>query len=373
MFKRVRVTANEKALVFKNGALIEVLSVGKYWKRSQLEVEILDVTLPFNSTKDRDLMLQNEILLPYLEVIEVKDNEVAFQYLNGNFNKVLTAGRNIYWKGIKDYSYKIYDTSQLEVPLDINRKLFQYATVSSLIRVYVVEGFEKGVLFLDGVFNKIMEPGIYYYWKNEMAVQIYKADLRMQQMEINGQEILTKDKANLRINFYADYQITDLMKSLVDVKDYVKQLYSMMQMAMRDYIGRYTLDELLANKDAASSLILDTVKVNAADLGVSVGNCGIRDIILPGDVKEIMNQVLVAEKKAQANVIMRREETASTRSLLNTAKLMEDNEMLYKLKEMEYVEKIAENISNITFSGGGQIVDQLKTMFSPSKIGKSSV
>ncbi|HET7899317.1 MAG TPA: ribonuclease H-like YkuK family protein, partial [Flavisolibacter sp.] len=71
--------------------------------------------------------------------------------------------------------------------------------------------------------------------------------------------------------------------------------------------------------------------------GVEVNGFGIRDIILPGDVKEIMNQALVAEKKAQANTIMRREETASTRSLLNTAKLMEENTMLWKLKEMEYV------------------------------------
>jgi hypothetical protein len=83
----------------------------------------------------------------------------------------------------------------------------------------------------------------------------------------------------------------------------------------------------------------------------------------PGDVKEIMNQVLIAEKRAQANIITRREETASTRSLLNTAKLMEENAMLMKIKEMEYVEKIAEKIHTISLSGGGQIVDQLKALF----------
>jgi len=84
---------------------------------------------------------------------------------------------------------------------------------------------------------------------------------------------------------------------------------------------------------------------------------------LPGDVKEIMNQVLIAEKKAQANSIMRREETASTRSLLNTAKLMEDNTMLFKLKEMEYVEKIADKINSISVSGNGMVIDQLRQLF----------
>jgi regulator of protease activity HflC (stomatin/prohibitin superfamily) len=96
-------------------------------------------------------------------------------------------------------------------------------------------------------------------------------------------------------------------------------------------------------------------------------NCGMRDVILTGDMKEIMNQVLIAQKKAQANVITRREETASTRSLLNTAKLMEDNEMLFKLKEMEYVEKIAHKIGEITLSGNGNMVKQLKEIFSVNK------
>ena len=106
------------------------------------------------------------------------------------------------------------------------------------------------------------------------------------------------------------------------------------------------------------------ISEKAEALGLMLYDHGIKDIILPGEVREIMNQVLIAEKKAQANVITRREETASTRSLLNTAKLMEDNQMLFKLKEMEYVEKIAERINNISLSGGKQVVDQLKDIFS---------
>ena len=76
---------------------------------------------------------------------------------------------------------------------------------------------------------------------------------------------------------------------------------------------------------------------------------------------------MIAEKKAQANIIMRREETASTRSLLNTAKLMEDNPMLFKLEEMEYVEKIAEKINNVSVSGNGVLIDQLRQIFIPQK------
>jgi len=123
------------------------------------------------------------------------------------------------------------------------------------------------------------------------------------------------------------------------------------------------LDELLNKKESITEIILEDTRNKAAALGVVIQEAGIRDVILPGDMKEIMNQVLVAEKKAQANSIMRREETAAMRNMLNTAKLMEENEMLWKLKEMEYVEKIADKIGEITISGGGNVIGQLREIF----------
>lgn len=138
-------------------------------------------------------------------------------------------------------------------------------------------------------------------------------------------------------------------------------------MALREYVSAFTFDELLDRKEGAAAFVLERVKADAERLGIEVRNFGIRDIILPGDMKEIMNQVLMAEKKAQANIIMRREETASTRSLLNTARLMEENTMLWKLKEMEYVEKIAEKISSISVSGNGMLLEQLKSILVSQK------
>lgn len=79
---------------------------------------------------------------------------------------------------------------------------------------------------------------------------------------------------------------------------------------------------------------------------------GVKDVILPGDMKEILNQVVEAEKVAQANVIRRREETAATRSLLNTAKLMDDNPTLLRLKELEMLEKVTEKVDRLTVFGG---------------------
>jgi len=191
--------------------------------------------------------------------------------------------------------------------------------------------------------------------------------MRQLQLEISSQELLTKDKAAIRINFYTQYKVVDVEKALLDNKDYEKQLYIAMQLVLRAYIGTYTLDGLLERRESIAEAVFADIKTTATQLSVEVLGCGIRDVILTGEMKDIMNQVLVAQKRAQANIITRREETASTRSLLNTAKLMEENEMLFKLKEMEYVEKIADKIDEITVSGNGGMVKQLKEIFSVNK------
>jgi regulator of protease activity HflC (stomatin/prohibitin superfamily) len=365
--KRVKINAWKKGLVFKDNNLVRVLSEGVYWFWSSEVIVESDMTKRFESVVNLDILLKNEEFANATTIVEVKNNEIVLQYENGLFKEVLTAGRYVYWKGLIKYNFVTVDLNQIEIDAGIDKSLFARKEIAAYMRSFTVEAYEKAVMYIDGKFNKIVESGTYNFWKNSTSIVISRADMRTIQMEIAGQEILTKDKAALRINFYLQYNIADIVKAIVNNKEYDKQLYVLMQLALREFVGALTLDELLEKKENVSEYINESVGAKTGSLGVVLKGSGIRDIILPGDMKDIMNQVLIAEKKAQANTIMRREETASTRSLLNTAKLMEDNAMLFKLKEMEYVEKIAEKINNISLSGGSQIVDQLKQIFVSDK------
>ncbi|TRX66389.1 slipin family protein [Carboxylicivirga sp. M1479] len=364
--KRVRINKGKVGLVFRNGDYLKVLSAGKYWVRYSDKVGICNMSEPLSLTMELNILLQDEELAKMLTVIEVSDNEIVLNYKNGVFNGILTAGRHSYWKGPTNYTFEKIDLSSTEEINSIDKSILSHPEVSAYTRLYRVESYEKGLLFINDQFEKELSPGMYYFWKNDTPVAVKKADLRQAQMEVSGQELLTKDKAALRMSFFASYKVVDAIKALTDNQDYIKQLYVSIQLALREYVGTLTLDEILERKEEVSKFVMTSVKEKATSFGVALIDGGIRDIILPGDVREIMNQVLIAQKKAQANIITRREETASTRSLLNTAKLMEDNKMLFKLKEMEYVEKIADKINNISLSGGGQIIDQLKDIFSPS-------
>ena len=113
-----------------------------------------------------------------------------------------------------------------------------------------------------------------------------------------------------------------------------------------------TLDELLGDKASLDADIFAYVRGRVSELGLEVLGVGVKDVILPGEMKTILNSVVQAEKAAQANVIRRREETAATRSLLNTARLMEENPTLLRLKELETLEKVTEKIDKLTVFGG---------------------
>lgn len=367
MFKNKKIKAYEIGLVYENNKLIKVFQEGKYYIKAKEKIEVFSMLAPFYPKMDLSILLQNNELKNLLNVIEVNDNEIGLVYKDKLFQNVLQKGVYAFWKEPLNYSFEIYNKEELLVPDAISKSVLQTPYILSNIRVFEVLSNEKGLLFVNDELKGELNAGTFYFWKNATKVEVKKIDIRQQSIELLGQEILTSDKANLRINFNANFKVIDVKKALVENKDYVKQLYTGLQMKIREYVGNMSLDELLVAKEKIGDYIINQAKTEADSLGVKLVSSGIKDIILPGDMKEIMNQVLIAQKKAQANMITRKEETAATRSLLNTARLMEDNEMLFKLKEMEYVEKIADKIGEITVSGNGNVIGQLKDIFSVNK------
>lgn len=359
----IKINAYQIGLVFKAGELKSILKQGRHVRPFGANIRVYDMTKTFYAPLEWAILEKNAQLMDLLEIVDVADNELVIEYRDDRFSTILTTGRYAYWKNVLKLRFERYNLEELEVPKALSRKLIQATSLRGLVRTFEVLPAEKALLYVDDVYVKILESGVYYFWMNAQSLKLERVDMRQQLLEVSGQELLTLDKAALRINFDLTYKVTSVEKALIENKGFEKQLYTLMQLALREYVGELTLDELLENKEKVSESVLKTATQKANELGVAVLSAGIRDVILPGEVREIMNQVLVAQKKAQANIITRREETASTRSLLNTAKLMEENEMLFRLKEMEYVEKIAEKIGEISLTGNGGMVKQLKEIF----------
>ena len=355
--KKIIINEKQKGLVFENGKFSRLLSAGKYRFLKNKDVEVMNIMLRvFTDKCPLDILLENEEFKNAVDVYEIKENEIGLRFVNGMFTESFKVGKYAFFKSNVNAQMQIIDTSSCIIE-GINPTYIGMPV--SLYSRYEVASYEKGLLYIDNKLVKILDGGVYYFWKNGTSIKVDTVDTRLVQLNVQGQEILTQDKVSLRINFVCNYKLADIVKAVTEIDDYEEQIRITAQMALRDYVGKHKLDEILDNKEEISEFVFSKIKEKENELYISVSNAGVKDIILPGEIRNIMNTVLIAEKQAQANVIARREEVASTRSLLNTAKLMDENQTLYKLKELEYIERICENVGNISLNGGDGIVAQL--------------
>ncbi len=365
--KKVIINENQRGFLFKNGRFVRLLGAGKYIVYGDKQIEVVSLAEPLSSERcSLDTLCADKEIAGQISIVEVADQQIALHYVNGKFFSMLVRGKYAFWAVCDRHEYKLVDISTPEVGEDVPEYIFAKLPPSVYHRVDVAQ-YQKVCLYFNQKLAHILEPGTYYFWKNNIRIETRVVDTRLTQLNITGQEMMTQDKVAVRINFVCNYRVTDCVKIVTEIDNYVEQMHVAAQLALREYIGRYKLDDILVAKEEMAQYVLGRLKAKEKELFVEIRDAGVKDIILPGEIRAIMNTVLVAEKRAQANVITRREEVASTRSLLNTAKLMEENATLYKLKELEYVEKICENVGSINLNGNGDVLSQLVGLLGSAK------
>ena len=358
--KKTVIYENQKGFLFKNGKYVKMLSAGTYRHFGSSEVEVFSVDEPIRPKScTLETLLSDPEVAAATETCTVGEAELALHFVGGVLRSVLAAGKHAFLTHPEGRTFRRVDLSSPEVEESLPRHLFLRIPTAYYTRVDVA-AHEKGLLYIDRKLSRVLDAGVYYFWKAATPVEVKHADTRLLQMDVTGQEILTSDKVSLRVNLVCHYRITDYVRATTEIEDVTEQLHVAAQLAIRAYVGRYKLDEILENKEALSAYVLERLEQKSAELFLTVTDADVKDVILPGEIREIMNTVLVAEKRAQASVIARREEVASTRSLLNTARLMEENATLYRLKELEYVERICENVGNLSVHAGGDLLSELR-------------
>lgn len=356
-----------RGLLFKNEQFLEILTTGvyKFWNfNKQYKVQVVNATNAITHPVAEQLLTladsYPERFAEHLQRWETGEHEVGLVYQDKVLKDLMApAERGAYWRGNREIEVrKLNIAEDMRVPKILANQLvttkeitLRKAALAAILMTTVPEGF-IGFLEVDGVQQEVLATGVHVWWQFNHSIKVTQLDTRLQTMEVNGQEILTKDRVGLRINLSALWQVKDaeLVKSnLVDHKDY---LYRELQLALRTVVSTQTLDELLADKNLLNQTIQSIVTEKVVAYGLELNTVGARDIILPGEMKAILAQVVEAEKKAEANLIRRREETQETRSLHNTAKVMEGNPVLLRLKELEILEKITGRIQHLNVYGG---------------------
>ncbi|MEB4593123.1 slipin family protein [Candidatus Thiothrix sp. Deng01] len=364
---KVIIPETHRGLLFKDEQFVAVLDAGVHtfwdWK-TQYRVQQIAVTGQAQTTVPEDVLTLAELhpdkFAAHLHCWETGEQEVGLLY-QGNVLKDIKppAQRGACWQGQRCIEVRKLDIStDFKVPkalanqlLAVKEPALRAATLNALAIAAIPEG-HTGFLEVDGEQREVLAAGTHAWWQFNHSIKVTQLDCRLQNMEVNGQEILTKDRVGLRINLSAMWQIVDPQQVKTALADHQDYLYRELQLALRTVVSTQTLDELLADKNLLNQTIQQLVAEKAAAYGIVLKAVGARDIVLPGDMKAILAQVVAAEKQAEASLIRRREETQETRSLHNTAKVMEGNPVLLRLKELEVLEKITARISTLNVYGG---------------------
>jgi len=361
----VTVKDGECALLTRNGRLERVLEPGRYRlfdARHELAVEVFSVVrAEFPAERYAVLNAARPDLAALLfEFVATKANEIAIVSLDGRPVQLMSPWQaRAYWK----VATRV-DVERIDVTSDPRVSPHHLAMIersrSTVVTEAVVENHEAGLLYVEGRFVERLAPGRHAFWMVGRKIEVKRLDLRPQAVEITAQEMLTRDRIALRVTLTAFRRIVDPERVVAAVPDVDAWLYRLVQFAIREAVAGRSLDEVLSAKAALDAELRDYVRARLADSGVEVTELGVKDVILPGEIRELVNKVVEAERVAKANLIRRQEETAATRSLLNTAKLMEENPLLLRLKELESLERLVEKVGRIDLhAGDGQGFDAL--------------
>jgi len=364
--KRVVVGDGERGLKYKSRRFEKVLMPGVYWLNAfgSNEVRTFDLAKAEYDGKDVDVLIERlgAELGETFVLADIGTNEVGLVAQNGKLVDVLAPGsRKLYWRGpLKIEVEQVAIGADLQVATDAAKRLRQLGILSRCAVTFDVPVESTGLVFVDGKLASTLAPGAYAFWNFAKNVTGEVVDLRVQSAEVSGQEMLTRDKVSLRVNLAASYRVVDAVAMRTKVAKFGEYLYRELQFGLRKVVAARTLDELLGDKASLDGDIYAYVRGRVTEFGVEVLGVGVKDVILPGEMRDILNSVVQAEKSAQANVIRRREEANAMRSALNTAKLIADNPMLLRLKELESLEKVTEKIGKLTvFDGLDGVMNQL--------------
>jgi SPFH domain / Band 7 family len=363
---RVTVKDGERAFLMRNGRFEQVLEPGRHQLFDPLRglaVELHQVVrAEFPAERHAVLKAARpDLAAEMFEAVETKADELAIVSLDGRPLHLMGPWQTrVFWK----VATKV-DVERIDVrdPKVAPRHLTMVARErNTMVAEHVVENHEAGLLYVEGRLVERLAPGRHAFWTVGRKVEVKRFDLRPQAVEVTAQEMLTKDRIALRVTLTAFRRIVDPERAVGTVPDVDAWLYRLVQFAIREAVASRTLDEVLSAKNALDAELRAFVRERIAETGIEVTELGVKDVILPGEIRELVNKVVEAERTAKANLIHRQEETAATRSLLNTAKLMEENPLLLRLKELESLERLVEKVGRIDLHAGeGAGLDALLT------------
>lgn len=213
-----------------------------------------------------------------------------------------------------------------------------------LASIRQVNQYERGVRFTLGKFTSIAQPG----WRLVIPVFQFmrKVDIRTKAVDVPDQEAITRDNVSCRINAVIYYRVVDASRAVLEVENFWQAVSQLAQTTMRNVVGQLVLDELLSQRDQASSRIKEIIERDAASWGLEISNVELKDIQLPEDMKRTIAKQAEAEREKRAVIINSEGELAAAENLRNAANILTSSAGALHLRTLNTINDVSSDASN---------------------------
>jgi len=215
-----------------------------------------------------------------------------------------------------------------------------------LLSVRIIFEYERGVLFTLGQYSGMRTPGFNIILPLVQRLPI--VDLRLQVSDVPEQSPITKDNVSIRVDavIYFKVKKEEAQNSIIKVERYKYAINQLAQTTMRNIIGEMTLDEILSNRDQASTKIQTIVDKASDPWGIKVEAVELKHVELPESMKIIMAKAAEAERIRRAAVIKASGEAAAATVVSKAAEIISSVEGGLNLRTLQELDNIASDTSN---------------------------
>lgn len=214
-------------------------------------------------------------------------------------------------------------------------------------KTIIINEYQAGLHYVNGRFRRKVGPGQYGMlqlpWKKETVIVV---DMRQRSIHVTGQEMLTTDHISVRLNVVVTFSVIQPETAIHSVESFENSLYTAVQLALRDRVTQMSMDELLADRSHVAASVFEDVKPMAQTLGLQAYMVGIKDIVLPGEIRKVLAQETENLRAGKAALAAAREETAAMRARANTAALFQNNPALLRIRELESMVEMGKSYGN---------------------------
>jgi regulator of protease activity HflC (stomatin/prohibitin superfamily) len=206
--------------------------------------------------------------------------------------------------------------------------------------IRILREYERAVVFRLGKFLSVKGPGLVVLVP--FIDRIERVDLRVLTINVERQEIITRDNVTVEVDAILFFRVVDAEKAIIQVERYMDATTWLGQTTLRSIVGQVELDELLTERDKVNQSIQTIIDRQTDPWGIKVVSVEVRDVVLPENMKRAMARQAETERDRRAKVINAEGEFQAATRLVEAAHIMQDAPMALQLRFLQTMSEVSE-------------------------------